>query len=203
MSGILSLILRVCALFACFYFSAGQAAVTLSDFSNFAGQTPFAGGSWATPADQFIQNNGNISITSVNGGNPRDDGDFLVSPASPFSIGSLNQISLTLRIDSGNTATGLKVFLEDGMGKTEIASFTLSSFNSASFTTVVAPLTLTSNFDTSNIIAWDIAGGNPAGINNVRVSLDSIFVVPEPSSIVLLAVAFPSLWGLKKYRYKS
>src|SRR2546425_9137109 len=109
------LVLIVAATSLLFSLRAADAAVVLSDFSNLAAQSPTFSGSWrggSPVADQFVQNSGFISLQPVNGGNPQDDGDFLVAPLA-FSIAGLNQISLTARVDTGNAASSLIVLLYD------------------------------------------------------------------------------------------
>jgi len=186
------------------------AQILISDFSNLSTQafSPF-GQSWngGTPAaDQFVQNSGNVSITSVNGGNPDGQGNFNASLPGSESVNLTGMLTLqlTARVDSGNANTALTIVLEDG-SFTEIgtATFLASSFNS-SFSTVNAPITLAGGGDITNATFWTLSGDNVVG-DTVRMSfdnLDAILAVPEPSSFAMLGLGLGFL-GFCFYRRQS
>ena len=186
-----------------FFFNVhSPAQVVLSDFSNLAGQNPTFEGSWrgGSPiANQYVQNSGFISIQSVSGGNPLDDAsDFFVTP-STFSIGSFVTVSVTAKIDTGNAASSFKLLLQDGNFKTEVATFSLASFN-GSFSTQTSTLSTTSGFDSSHIVLWQIVSGNPGNSNAFRVSFDNAAVVPEPSTFALLGLGLAGALAARRHR---
>lgn len=192
MNKILSSAFALCLLVLGTQKSHSQTLVTLSDFSNLSGQGATFSGSWrggSPAANQYVQNTGFGTITTVNGGNPQDDGDFLVEPVSTLNIGSLNQISLTLRVDSGNTDASLKVILFDDQLTSIAATFSLSGLTTGSFTTLQSTLSSNIGFHRNLVSAWQISGGAGVATNNTRVSLDNVAVVPEPSTYALLGVA--------------
>jgi hypothetical protein len=47
-------------------------------------------------------------------------------------------------------------------------------------------LSFQTGFLKTNVVAWDIQGGNPGTAVNFRASFDNAAVVPEPSSYALL-----------------
>lgn len=184
--------------------TSGFTQVTLSTFDNFAAQAPDFSGSWdpsVSPADdQYIQNLGFISITSVAGGNPREEGEFTVQPPLSLNTSGLNQIALTARVDSGNAAQNLNVLLFDSAFQTVFATFSLAGF-SAAFSTVTTAYSINPSFNPASVVAWQVTGGDPLDPTpeEVRVSLENLAVVPEPSSAALFGFGMAAM-GLRRRR---
>lgn len=162
------------------------ASMVLSDFSNFASQNPFFGQTWDNPA-QFSQGAGFASIQPVGGGNPKDDGNFLVVPANR-NFSSFRFVEITARVDSGNATASFNFYLEDNSGGVRSVPFTIASFGS-SFSTLSAALP-TAGIDLTDILFWGIStSSNP--VSDFRVSFDNVaLTVPEPSAglLILLGV---------------
>jgi hypothetical protein len=174
--------------------SSSFASVVLSDFNDFASQSPSLNGGWAYTQDA----SGFISITAG-----KDDGDFLVVPNNAFNLQNLAPIAVavTARVDSGNAATSFAVLLYDINSDTATATFNISNFSGA-FSTQVASIVADNAFDFSNVVYWQISGGNPTGSNFFRMSFDNAQVqsVPEPSTFALvgLGTAFAGWMARRK-----
>ena len=164
----------------------GKAEITISDFSNLAGENPVFSGSWNNGTPQFTQQSGFISIEPVNGGNPSESGDFAVTLSSPLNLTSQPNIALTARFDLNNADTTISVGFTDGNLNTVSAIF--AGFTSSFSTIQVARNSFTGDFDWSNVSDYAIGGGNPAGSATVRWSVDSLTAVPEPSTYALMAL---------------
>ena len=190
------------ALMASSHFASAQ--VLISDFSSIGTQafSPF-NASWYNGSNQFTQGSGFTSITSVSGGNPQGDGSFdaVIAGSTPLNLTGFNTLSLTARVDSGNTDISLGINLYDS-SFTPIGSaiFSTSSFTS-SISTVNASIALTGNI--TDATYWTLSGDNIAS-DNVRMSFDnlSIGAVPEPSSVALMSVGLAAL-GFFFYRRSS
>jgi hypothetical protein len=153
------------------------ATVLVSDFG-----TDFSpvSGDWGS---QFTQSGSNNS------------GDFLQLLPGPIDVTGTTQISLSLQLLAGNSASAanaVTVALYSSPTDTATATFTLNSFNATGFTTVTQLYTINGSFDPASVIGFGVSGGDPSGALAVRVSFDSIsasspVVVPEPSTYASLA----------------
>ena len=193
--------LRICLLAATALLLAAPAKADLliSDFNNFSAQLfPPMNISWngGTPAsDQYIQGNGFISITPVNGGDPKGDGYFNAGlpGGGSFSIAGLNFFALNARIDDGNTSSIFHVLLyDDTFTQVAGATFSASSFTSA-FSTASTALTATGIGNIGAVTYFRMDGDSIAG-DSVRVSLGNLSAtaaspVPEPSAYAISATA--------------
>ena len=121
-------------------------------------------------------------------------GDHIVSQIYEglvnFNATGFLKISVTARLESGNTAPGfiINLFDGDGSGTTALtATFSASNFNSVSFTTGTALLTVHPEMgNAANIQYFGISGTGTAV--PFRVSFDSISVsaIPEPGTYAAL-----------------
>jgi hypothetical protein len=177
-----------------------RAQTTLSNFDNLAAQAPTFSATWraGTPeSDQYVQDvAGFISIAPVAGGNPQDDGIFAVDFLAPISFAGLSAIQATARIDTGNASPSFTVALVSfngaNFGRAE-ADFSTADFTS-SFSTEILPLNPDSFFDPTQVIGWQVEGGNAVAENAFRVSFDQIVAVPEPSVAALLSLGSLALF---------
>jgi len=178
-----------------------HANLLLEDFSSFAAELPSSDGSWSFGGiDQYVQNSGFISVTPVSGGNPRDDGSFTLSNSS-FDLTGLSWVAVSARVDSGNAAGSFSLTFYDGSLNAATASFAAASFSS-SFSTVAASLSYAGGFDSSNVVAWQIGGGNFTPANDFRMSFNQIDVmaVPEPGAVWLMFFGIALLFPLARLR---
>jgi len=181
---------------------AAQADIVLSNFDNFSLQY-FApmGTSWngGSPSiDQYVQNTGYISITPVNGGDPKGDGYFFAGlPGSAtLNFTGLTFLSINARVDAGNASSIFHIQLFDDVNPNPVATttFTASSFTS-SFSTQSAAIVLSGIGDITHITYWRMDGDN-INSNSFRYSfenLSAITAVPEPSTYALGAVSLLAL----------
>lgn len=164
--------------------AASLQAQLLSDFSDFAGQNYGPNGfSWDTAV---VQNAGFITVGAPAVGSGSIDmaiGTALNNTTIGLTAGS-TQASLTARVDAGNAATRISVSLFDTGGvPVATASFFTSALTS-SFTSVTAPLVLTGVGNPGAVLYFSVSGDGD-NLSNFRASLDSLSVVPEPSSVAL------------------
>lgn len=129
-------------------------------------------------------------------GSPATDfGDYRSVNFTAISIASEGQISVTAKLDSGNTATGFTVNLISGSGSAYASAyFDATLFNSSGFTTASVSWVDGGSFNASSLRAWQIAGGSPSSSTTFRMSFDNLATtasaVPEPAAYaVLLGVA--------------
>jgi hypothetical protein len=168
------------------------ATVLVSDFG-----TDFSpvSGDWGS---QFTQSGSNAAgaasfVSLVSPSN--NSGDFLQLLPGPIDVTGTTQISLSLQLLAGNSASAanaVTVALYSSPTDTATATFTLNSFNATGFTTVTQLYTINGSFDPASVIGFGVSGGDPSGALAVRVSFDSIsasspVVVPEPSTYASLA----------------
>jgi len=172
--------------------SASAAIRVVENFSDAASTTfsPWSGTWVSSGTDQFTQSVGFISILPVLGGDPRGDGAFdgtIDSAPADLSSG-FDSIRLTLRLDAGSTTTSFAVSLRDSSFNVAAqAVFLASDFSLGTFVAVSEPWSLGAG-DLSDVTYYSVAAdGNAASA--VRVSLDEIAAVPEPSATLLLAGA--------------
>lgn len=168
----------------------GWAASVIDDFSD-AASTTFSpwNGAWSSGGvDQYTQGSGFISIAPVSGGDPTGDGDFdgiVAGGTQNFSSG-FGSVQLTLRLDSGNTATSFIVRLRDSsFNVAATASFTAASFSIGSFTAVTQAWSVGGGGSLTDITYYTFGGDN-LNPSAVRVSVGEIAVIPEPSVGALL-----------------
>lgn len=185
-------ILGVCVLFGCFTKPA-SAALLLSDFSDIATQgfSPF-NGTWGTPVDQFVQNSGNVSITSVSGGDPTGDGsmDASIAGVAPFDFTAYNTLSVTASKTALNESSTFSVSVFDSTF-TKIGSATFIATNfTTSFSTQDAVFTINGAGEITDATYWSLTGDG-ISTNSFRFSFDNLSAtttVPEPSTYALMAV---------------
>ncbi|MGH8047728.1 MAG: PEP-CTERM sorting domain-containing protein [Chthoniobacterales bacterium] len=182
-----------------------KADLLISNFDNFAIQLfPPMGISWngGSPAsDQYIQGAGFISITPVNGGNPKGDGYFLAglnpSPGvTSLNFTGLNFFSINARVDAGNASSIFHVQLFDStLTPAAVGTFSAASFTS-SFSTHTTPLVVSGGGDLAAIMFWRMDGDGIAG-DNFRFSYGNLAAttaaVPEPSTYAIGAIALLGL----------
>ncbi len=152
-------------------------ATLLSDFNN-GDLTGTFSNTWS---GSLVQNGTFASI-----GSPATDfGDYRSLTFSAIDISGLSTVSITARLDSGNTATGFTVNLISGSGSAfASAYFDASLFNTGSFVTVTTAWVDGGSFNPASLRAWQITGGSPSSTTNFRMSFDSLSVsaVPEPAT---------------------
>ena len=201
------------------------AQILISDFSDLAAQTytPY-NLSWnynPTPqvsVDQVVQNNGFVSITPVDGGNPTGTGSFdgvlqgfvlYPPPQTPFMtvsfVGVVN-LQLTVRVDSGNTDSSFKLTISDS-NDVAIGQATFSTPSPTSgFSTLTASFhAIPGGGNPADATFWDLSGDSLDGpdTTNVRLSLDSLYgLVPEPSTYLLTFAGFLVLIFLRVNPWK-
>jgi hypothetical protein len=171
----------VAAIFAIASSSAVSGAAPLSDFNN-GDLTGTFSNTWS---GALIQNGTFASI-----GSPATDfGDYRSLTFSAIDITGLANVSITARLDLGNTATGFTVNLISGSGNASASAyFDASLFNTSNFVTVSTAWVDNGSFNPASLRAWQITGGSPSSTTNFRVSFDSLSVsaIPEPSTFAAL-----------------
>jgi len=170
----------------------------VSDFDNISTQSfsPF-NGNWigGEPlTDQFIQEAGFISITSLNGGDPKGEGGFDASldGGVPLDFSGITHLSLVARIDSGNQVGGVVVEIRDSEFRVIGTSLFVSSSYNSSFSAQEAVFVLTGDGLVSDAAYWRLAGDGIAG-NSIRMSFDDLVAIPEPSTVSLAVVSLVGL----------
>lgn len=170
-----------------------NAQITIDDFSTApAGLTTYSSG-WT---GQVTTSGGLLTV----GGTADDAGSMLYSTIIGGAFNASAQsfdVSVTARIDSGNTASAFAIVLfDDGGVGTRIAQFSTLLF-STSLSTQTLTLSAYSTGNPINTTYYGIAGVG-AGSGLVHITFDSITVsptaVPEPSTYAgiagLLALGF-------------
>lgn len=194
-------------LFALLPFAA-EAQVLISNFESISMQAYFPfNDTWSSPVDQFTQESGFISVTSVSDGDPTGEGGFnanidgSLDGSNPIDLTGYTYLSLTARIDAGNTSGFTVVLIRDSAFEIiGTAQFLTSSFNAASFATASVPFEITGAGLLTDAAYWTVAGdGLPT---SYRMSLDNLSAsaVPEPTVCVLLALGLMSLAMRRKSR---
>lgn len=164
-------------------------------------------GSWLSGSTaQFTQSSGFITITPVSGGDPKGDGSALfsvggvaLSNVQPVNLGSLSQLSLTLRLEPSNTSTSFTVQLLDS-NAASIGSvvFPAASFNSVSFTSVTLPISFEGGSTSS--LSYFFLFGDSSPSSNVRASIDQLAAVPEPSTWALVGLGLGGILLARRRR---
>ncbi len=168
-----------------------RAIILASDFSDFAAQLfPPMTPSWNNGVDQYTQNSGFISITSVNGGNPGGDGNFTAGfpGAASVDFSTMSFANLNASVDIGNASTSVTVtFLDDLTTAVATATFSASSFTSVLSTQSVL-LSYTNVGNLAAVTYWRVEGdGIPSDAFRFSFSDLSVSTVaaPEPSALLL------------------
>ena len=163
-----------------------NAQITIDDFATApAGLTTFSSG-WT---GQVTTSGGLLTV----GGTADDAGSMLYSTIIGGAFDASAQsfdVSVTARIDSGNTASAFAVVLfDDGGVGTRIVQFSTLLF-STSLSTQTLTLGAYSTGNPINTTYYGIAGTG-AGSGLVHITFDSITVsptaVPEPSTYAMIA----------------
>jgi hypothetical protein len=188
-----------------------HAQFILSDFSNFSVQvySPL-NGTWGNNegVNQYIQNNGNVSITTVSGTGPDGTGSFdAVFPGDNTSNSTASVdftgvvfFSLTAELNSTNTNTEIQVLVNDSNGSLiGSADFLTAGFSTTSFTTETVPFVLALNQGViTNANYFTVAGDGVSG-DVVSMSLDNlqtgVYVAPEPSTWAMMGLGLCGLIG--------
>lgn len=163
------------------------AQIVLGNFDDLANQafTPF-NGNWnggAPLADQFVQHPGFVSITSVNGGDPKGDGSFdaLLAGTTPIDFSLVTELALTARIDPGNQVGSVVVEVRDSAFNVIGTSLFFTASMGASFSQVTATFNFGGGGIATDATYWRLAGDGIAG-NSIRMSFDELSTVPEPAT---------------------
>lgn len=177
--------------------------LVLSDFDAIASQafTPF-NGNWnggAPLADQFVQHAGFVSITSVNGGDPKGDGSFdaLLDGTTPIDFSAVTHLALTARLDPGNQMGSVVIEIRDSSFTVIGTSLFLTASMGSSFSQSTASFTFGGGGLATDATYWRLAGDGIAG-NSIRMSFDQLSTVPEPATGTLAVLALLSLAGLRR-----
>ena len=180
--------------------TSASAQLALENFSSFVSPQTLFYGDWSstgdlfigstTPAATFSQGSGFYNITGVSNA----DSSFVErSFTSSLNLGSNNQLALSLRLLSNNTADSLTVFLLDTSARTASVTFLTSDFNTAGFFERTLALTADVGFDTNQVSAFRISGNDPFNGGILSISLDNLAAtgraVPEPSTYGLIGAA--------------
>ncbi len=144
----------------------------------------------AITADSPWNWNSGTKTLSISAPNNNQGALYPDSPVTAFSIGSNNQLQLTL----ANTVTGgvtpgggFRISLESTGGGLATAIFNWSTFTTS--TSGVSTFTTSGGFNSSSVIQWNIfdgGSGNTGGLTGA--SLVSLQAVPEPSTYALMAL---------------
>lgn len=190
---------------------AAEAQILISDFESIATQAylPF-NDTWSNPVDQFTEGSGFISITSIAGGDPTGEGGFnanidgSLDGSNPIDLTGYTYLSLTARVDAGNTSGFTVILLRDSAFEIiGTAQFLTSSFNAVTFESVTVPFELSGAGLLADAAYWTIAGDGLPG--SYRMSLDNLSAstVPEPSACALLALGLMSFAFRRRHAMSS
>lgn len=179
-----------------------QAQILISDFSNLNAQLFDFNNSWFFgSSNQYIQDNGFISITPVNGGDPKGDGNFsaALDGTAPLDFSSITQLSLTARIDTGNQNGSVVIVVFDSLfDQIGLATFDSSLFTS-SFSVAQSPFIFGGGGVATDAFYWVLGGDGSAG-NSVRMSFDNVSAVPEPATLALVGLGLVGLAAVRRRR---
>lgn len=172
----------MCSVF-CFALT-GHAQLTIDDFTSAPAGYPSTG--WTSA----ISTSGGLFTV---GTGALDDGTFQYAPNLGGAFNASSQtfdVTVTARIDAGNTATGfVVVFFDAGGTGTRSAAFSSTLFTST-LTTQTLTLGSYGGGDAAAITLYGIAGIG-AGDKDFRFTFDSITVsptaVPEPATYAMFA----------------
>lgn len=193
-------------------------AQLLENFSSFESASTLFYGDWSSTGDPFAGDlaptgsfsqgagfYGFASTTNV------DTAYAELTFASSLNLGADDVLSLSLRLLDDNTADGLTVTLFDTSFNTAAATFALSDFSIADFTTANLAFTAFAGFDASDVAGFRLSGNDPFGGGVFSVALTNLEVtssnstppaaVPEPGTYGLLtgiALASLVLWRRRR-----
>lgn len=172
------------------------AQVVLNDFSGFVvtDQTFFLG-EWSTGDDvtaltTFTQNSGTYSIVAASSADSAGALYYFSSDQSTtLDLTGYDSLLLTGTVLSDSTATTVVISLLDLSGNTAYATLSLASLASVGWTS--AAFNLSSGFDLTSVVGFQITGGDAYASSIVSLTLDSLSAVsttavPEPSTYAAL-----------------
>lgn len=176
-----------------------QAQIVLDNFNSGTA----TGAVISSPATSWVGQVTQNATTITVGGTANDDNGWGTTSVNVNATG-LSFVTFTAQRESGNVASSLTIQFEDISLNTQIYSFSTSSFNIGSLSTVSVALAWTGGFDPTQITGWNIGGGAASpGSSAFRMSFDnlSFTAVPEPSTY---AVIFGGLaLGFAAWRRRS
>jgi hypothetical protein len=172
------------------------------------------GSTWNEPVQQFRSfTDGSVSgqeVLPIETGSPTANGGAYRNGLNLNLSGTLS-LELTARLLPNNEASFIQVLLYDGDGTVNKYSFSSSSFNAATFTTVRIDYSDfytstggTEGLDLTAITSyavqgnhWDTGGAKDAAFN---VQFDNLnaSVIPEPSSFLMITIASASLLMIRR-----
>ena len=173
-------------------------ATILSNFNN-GDLTGTFSNTWS---GALVQNGSYATV-----GSPATDfGDYRSLTFSAVDITGQSLVTITAKLESGNTATGFTVNLISGSGSAAAtAYFDASLFNSGGFTTASTSWVDAGTFNSTSLRAWQITGGSPASNTTFRMSFDALSVaaaaIPEPATYAGLlgaAVLAGAFWHKRR-----
>ena len=170
--------------------------ILISDFENLSAQALSFNGAWngGEPfTDQFVQETDFISITSVNGGDPKGDGTLYANldGVVPLDFTGMTHLSLVAKVDAGNQVEKLVVEVRDSTFTViGTSTFFTTSYNS-SFSAQSAVFVLGDGV-LSDAAYWVLYGDSIGG-NSIRMSFDELVAIPEPSTVCLAVVSLVGL----------
>ena len=190
------------------YSPAFSQTILLNDFSNWLAVNPnggFATNSWDNLGTyQVVQETGYISIEPVSGGDPQGDGTLYadVGGTFPKDLSGFGFVTLTLRLQPTNTNTSFTLAIADTSGnQIGSADFVSSLFNTASFTTVTAVLSVTVPASINDVGGIFLYGdGSTSTLANFDVTEATATVVPEPATWALLAGSLTTVMIFRRRR---
>lgn len=186
--------------------------VVLDNFDGFSPtQSALSALGGTPPVPQFVQNQGFITITPVNGGNPTDNGYFIKTQSVPLNLTGATNIALTARRETGDGPnTLIEIGLKDADGSQAYFYIQGSHFTTSAFTTVTTLINTNFAFETpfafgrtqagldlSRIVEWSI-GADGFGANPFRFSFDKLEVlgpVVSPASLTAATYAVITITG--------
>lgn len=189
-----------------------SAQVLLNDFSAFESANTYFYGGWEasgdpfgtnTPTGTFSQSAGYYSFASTTNADSAFADYFF---AAPINLGTLDTLSLTLKLLPDNTAGQITLTLfDDTFNESATTTFSLGSFNTVAFVTANGALSPSGLFNPAAVSAFRISGNDPFGADTFSVEIDhlaAVSAIPEPSTYAAIfgAVALGGVLLRRRFR---